>query len=144
MAVLCKFDELRIKTEKQLVRLVNNQLDLGLHEAGQALRSADAWVFAEDHYRRATRAFAEASYLIWLASEIADDERGQCEARLERLQEMLEGLSAVSSTATAPGEVVPALARAFWTARGCPEGSPEDDWFHAERAVKSQMACAGR
>ena len=50
MAVLSKFDELRIKTEDQLVRLINNQLEFGIREARQALESADEWTFAEDHY----------------------------------------------------------------------------------------------
>jgi hypothetical protein len=142
MAVLCKFDELRIKTGNQILHLVNKQLDLGIREARQALGSADAGVFAEDHYLRAKEAFAEASRLILLAGEIADDER--CEARLKRLQEMLEGLSAVGATASATEECVPALARALWNARGCPEGSPEDDWFQAELTLKSQLACVGR
>lgn len=28
------------------------------------------------------------------------------------------------------------LAYSFWQRRGCPEGSPEVDWFLAERAVR--------
>ena len=30
------------------------------------------------------------------------------------------------------------LAFQFWTERGCPEGSPEDDWFRAERELRSR------
>jgi hypothetical protein len=85
----CKFDELRIKTGNQLLRVVNNQLDLGIREAGQALRSAYTWVVAEDHYRRAKGTLAEASHLIPLVGEILGAERVQCEARLEHLREML-------------------------------------------------------
>ena len=81
---------------------------------------------------------AEASRLIPLVDEIQEDQRGRWEARLERLREMLEGLSALGSTRIPTGDDVPALARALWKARGCHEGSPEDDWFRAERVLKSQ------
>jgi len=32
-------------------------------------------------------------------------------------------------------EEVKRLAHEYWLARGCPEGSPEEDWFRAEQAV---------
>jgi hypothetical protein len=32
-------------------------------------------------------------------------------------------------------EEVKRLAHEYWHARGCPEGSPEEDWFRAEQAV---------
>ena len=30
------------------------------------------------------------------------------------------------------------LAYEFWQARGCPEGSPDEDWFHAMRVLRSR------
>jgi hypothetical protein len=30
------------------------------------------------------------------------------------------------------------LAYAFWQARGCPEGSPDEDWFLAEEQLRHQ------
>jgi Protein of unknown function (DUF2934) len=141
LAVHSKFEELRIKTGIQLVRLVNNQLERGIREARQALRSADAWDFAEDHYLKAKRAFAEAARWIPLVDEIPEGERGRLEARLDHLREMLRGLSVLGSPT---GDGIRALARALWKARDCPEGSPEDDWFQAERVLKSQTACMGR
>jgi len=30
---------------------------------------------------------------------------------------------------------VAALAYKFWQARGCPEGTPEEDWFRAEQEI---------
>jgi hypothetical protein len=33
-------------------------------------------------------------------------------------------------------EKVKQLAHEYWHARGCPEGSPEEDWLRAEQAVK--------
>jgi hypothetical protein len=136
MAELTKFDELRTKTERELVPLLNNELDLGVREARQAL-SAGTWACAEGHYFRAQRVYARVLRLIPLIDEIPLDQRGPGE-RLEHLREMLEGLSVLGSTPTPTRENIAPLARALWKARGCPEGSPEDDWFRAERALKSQ------
>jgi hypothetical protein len=33
---------------------------------------------------------------------------------------------------------IAALAYSLWEARGCPEGSPEEDWFNAERALQTR------
>ena len=30
------------------------------------------------------------------------------------------------------------LAHELWRARGCPEGSPEEDWFHAAEQLRSR------
>jgi hypothetical protein len=38
---------------------------------------------------------------------------------------------------------VPTLARALWKARECPEGSPEEDWFRAERALSRSLSASG-
>ena len=35
-------------------------------------------------------------------------------------------------------EEIAALAYSLWEARGRPEGSPEEDWFNAERALNEQ------
>jgi hypothetical protein len=136
MAELSKFDELRMKTGRQLVELVNHELDLGICEARQALNSADNAAFSEDHYFKAKKAYAEASRLIPLVDEIPEDERGRWKARLEHLQKMLEGLSVLGSPPAQNN--VPVLAHGLWKARGCPVGSPEDDWFRAERVLKSK------
>jgi len=32
------------------------------------------------------------------------------------------------------------LAGEYWIARGCPEGSPEEDWFRAEQEVLGKAA----
>ena len=32
---------------------------------------------------------------------------------------------------------IAALAYALWQARGCPDGSPEEDWFHAAERLRS-------
>jgi hypothetical protein len=33
---------------------------------------------------------------------------------------------------------IAALANELWHARGCPEGSPEEDWFHAAAQLRSR------
>ena len=33
-------------------------------------------------------------------------------------------------------EDIALLAYSYWQARGCPEGSPEEDWFRAESELK--------
>src|SRR5271167_797790 len=98
MAGLTKFDELRTKTERELVQLINNELDLGVREARQAL-SDDTWAFAGGHYFRAQQLHARALRLIPLIDEIPVDQRGP-EERLEHLREMLDGLSVLGSTPT--------------------------------------------
>ena len=135
---LTKFDKLRIKTEMELVRLINTELDHGTRDARQALKFADTWPVAEECYRRANRAHAKAARLIPVVAAITEDERIRVESRLKHLQGMLEALSAIGSTPAPAEDEIAALARAVWEARGCPEGLPEDDWFRAERALKTQ------
>lgn len=36
-------------------------------------------------------------------------------------------------------EETAALAHTIWQARGCPEGSPDDDWFHASELLRSHL-----
>jgi hypothetical protein len=36
-------------------------------------------------------------------------------------------------------EQIAALAKKLWEARGCPEGSPEVDWFTAEKLVRMKQ-----
>lgn len=133
-----KFDQLHIKTETQLVQLINAELDHGIRDARQALKSADTWAVVEECNRRADRAYINVSRLMPLVVAITDEERSRTESRLNRLQRMLEALSAIGSTPTPAEDEIAALARAVWEARGCPEGLPEEDWFRAERALKPQ------
>lgn len=34
--------------------------------------------------------------------------------------------------------LVAAIAYEYWKLRGCPEGSPEEDWFRAEAALRAE------
>lgn len=64
-------------------------------------------------------------------------------------QRATEAAEACESIAAAEGEgmvlhcsgkreEIACLAYRFWQARGCPEGSPEEDWFRAEEDIRSQ------
>ena len=39
-------------------------------------------------------------------------------------------------------EEIAALAYNLWHARGCPDGSPEDDWLQAERELQGRAGTA--
>lgn len=133
-----RIDQLRFKTEMQLVKIINKELELGIRDAHQGLQSADTWVVVAACKRRANKAYANASRLIHLVYEISESERSGIESRLLHLRGMLNALSAIGSTPTPTEDEIAALARVVWEARGCPKGLPEEDWFQAERALKSQ------
>jgi hypothetical protein len=102
-----KFEQLRIKTEMQLIHLINTELDHGIRDARQALKSSDTWTVAEEYHRRASWACAKASRLIPLVAEVT-----AVESKLECLQGMLEVLSTIGSTPTPAETEIAALARA--------------------------------
>jgi len=96
-----KYDELRLKTDSQLIQIANTEVDLGIRAAHAALESAENWRSAERHYLVAEGAYAQASRLIRLADDICADERRGVEFGLSRLREVLEGLSVLDSTTPA-------------------------------------------
>jgi hypothetical protein len=40
------------------------------------------------------------------------------------------------------GDDIATLAYALWQARGCPDGSPEEDWFRAEAELRAATSAA--
>jgi hypothetical protein len=137
MAELSKFDELRNKTNRELVQVIDKAIDLGICQARLALKSADTWDVAERCGLRAKTSFVQVSRLILLVENITADERRRVESRLEHLKGMLDSLSGIGSTPTPTEDEIAALARSLWEARGRPQGVPEQDWFLAERALKT-------
>jgi hypothetical protein len=148
MAVLCRFDELRVKTDKELLQVVNNTLDRGVREVSHALKSYDNRAVATDHHHRANAAYDEAARLIPLIGQIVGEERSGVEAKLAHLKKMLEAFTTAGPAPTPSEDQIAALARALWNARGCPEGLPDEDWFRAERVLRRRgechAACVGR
>ena len=43
------------------------------------------------------------------------------------------------SAASPEGSAIEMLALALWEERGCPIGSPEEDWFRAERELREKQ-----
>lgn len=64
------------------------------------------------------------------------------EIRSEMQDIALESMPQLPDTVTpAPNsEEIAALAHSYWLERGCPEGSPEIDWFRAEEEVNTRCA----
>jgi hypothetical protein len=148
MAVLCRFDELRVKTDKQLLQVVNSTLDRGVRQVSHALRSCDNRAIAGDHHLRAKRAYGEAARLVPLIGQIVGHERSGVEAKLEHLKKVLEAFTAAGPASAPSEDQIATVARALWKARGCPEGLPDEDWFRAERELRLRgechAACVGR
>ncbi len=53
-----------------------------------------------------------------------------------------ERATAGSGPTTLDPEMVARLAHSYWEARGCPGGSPEEDWFRAEQELSGRKAKA--
>ena len=59
----------------------------------------------------------------------------------------LTGRSRVGTVPAEPAQVsgpeqceeVAKLAYLYWQGRGCPEGSPEDDWLRAEQEIQQKL-----
>jgi len=94
-----KLEELRTKTDRQLIRIIDNDLDLGIRAAREALNSADmSTVSAEQSSSRAELAHDEVSRLLPLMYEAAGDELDRWEMRIGHLGELLKALAAICSS----------------------------------------------
>jgi hypothetical protein len=94
-----KFEELRTKTDQQLIRIIDSELNLGIRAAHDALNSAGRWtVCPERSYSSAERAHDEVSRLLPLMYEVAGDEFDRWEVRLGHLGKLLKALAAIYSS----------------------------------------------
>ena len=57
-----------------------------------------------------------------------------------KLRKIPGGKAAVEAVerAALEHEEIARLAYSFWEQRGCPQGSPEEDWFRAEEEIRRQ------
>ena len=53
---------------------------------------------------------------------------------------LAQEISIEEAAPTPSHEEIQALAHALWQQRGCPEGSPEEDWLAAEQQLRSGTA----
>ena len=51
-------------------------------------------------------------------------------------------LEADASVSAENREAIERLAYSYWQARGCPIGSPEEDWYRAEDALRQRATAA--
>jgi hypothetical protein len=94
------------------------------------------------HYENHQRA-AELHDLAAHVHRSADEHRGQQDHLTghEQSRQALEhSRQAYEHTATFGHQEIAALAHELWVARGCPEGSPEEDWFRAAEQLRRRSA----
>ena len=56
--------------------------------------------------------------------------------------QQLESKQVSRNENTPTHEGIAILAYSLWEARGCPEGSPEEDWLNAERVLNEQQSAS--
>ena len=140
--MLRKYDELRLKTDMELIQLIDRELNLALSSMFQAVDLLDRLGFPGRFYFQAERASADACRLIPM---IYDNpaEQGRLAARAEHLWKILERIADIDCHQTPSENDIAAIARSLWYARGCPDGVAEEDWFWAERILKLRAQAAG-
>jgi hypothetical protein len=132
---MCKYDELRLKTDGELIQVIERELNLALSSVYQAVDSLDRLGFPGRFYFQAERACADVCRLIPMIYDNAV-ERARLAARAEHLWKILDQIADIDRH-QAPGETdVASIARSLWYARGCPEGAADEDWFRAERVLQ--------
>ena len=129
--MLCKYDELRRKTDRELIQVIDRGLDHALNSMFQAAGSLDRLEFPGRPYVQAARAHADAGRLISMIYG-NDAERARLTARAEHLRKVLDRIEDNDSSSAD----VATIARSLWQARGCPDGVAEEDWFWVERVLK--------
>ncbi len=95
MGELCKFDELRLKTDNELLKLLNHQVELGIAAARESLKGVEDFSARGQSYVKARRAHTDVSRLFALAYEGPVAERVRLQLRLHRLSQMLEALQSL-------------------------------------------------
>jgi hypothetical protein len=136
MSELSKLGELRLKTDRELAQLIRNRLEVAFALVRKALSSVGNPASAEQYYLSAEREHTQAAYLLHLVYNMAEGERRILEAKLAHLRKMLDKLRGYTPFPS-QNEIVE-LARVFWRARGCPDGSPQEDWYRAEQQLTAQ------
>jgi hypothetical protein len=87
---LTKLDELRSKTDRQLVRFITSRLDVGLNYARLVADPEAGWASAEAFQSRAAKAYDEARSLLPWVNDLSKAERRRLESKLQQLGELLE------------------------------------------------------
>ncbi len=124
-----KLGQIRARTDRQLVALINRRIEAGIRLARQLSR--------KESPEAAESAFAEAALLLPAVRGIDREERWRLEAGLNRLRNLLDGAEGKAVLDTDSGATA-ALAHLLWLERGRPIGTPDADWFRAEEMLRPQ------
>jgi len=135
---MCKYDELRLKTDTELIQVIDSELSFALSCVFQAVDSLDRLGFPGRPYFQAERACADVCRLIPVVYGTV--ERARLADRAEHLRNILDRIADTDSFQSESD--VAAIAGSLWHARGCPEGMAEEDWFWAERVLKMRAQAA--
>jgi hypothetical protein len=133
---LYKLGELHAKTDRELVQLIKNKLDVALGLVRKILDCVDNPASAEEYRRRAEREYTNAAYLLHLVYNMTEGDRRILESKLAYVRKMLD--TPYGSRVIPNQTEIAELARALWRARGCPDGSPDEDWYRAEQELTAQ------
>lgn len=91
---------------------------------------------SDQRHQRAAELHNSAAHAHLVAAE--SHERQDHQTGHERSRQALEHSQKAHEQSDAPRpahEDVAILAHELWEARGCPDGSPDEDWFHAARQL---------
>ncbi len=124
-----KLDQIRARTDRQLVALINRRIEAGIRIARR--------LSIKEPSDAAESAFAEAALLLPAVRGIDKEERWRLEAGLNRLRNLLDGAEGKAILDADRGATA-ALAHLLWLERGRPIGTPEADWFRAEEMLRPQ------
>ena len=85
---LAKLAELRAKTDRQLIRLIDDEVERGLNLARlhRNTHSAMDWDSAKWHRAKAERAYAEAAKLLPTVYSLSEPERHRLQVKLRKLK----------------------------------------------------------
>jgi hypothetical protein len=62
----------------------------------------------------------------------------QAQEHMQEAHLQAQGATVGHGIAAFGHDEIAALAQEFWQARGCPEGSPDEDWFRAVKELRSR------
>jgi hypothetical protein len=131
-AVAVSLQPEKIEASRELAEFLKNESAacVTFVKLGTTMRKTGNQELAEQAIANAEKSYA--TLLPFLSDPIRStglkaEELEEFRAQFERIRNSLDDLEKVRKIAV--------LAYQFWQERGCPLGSPEQDWFRAEREI---------